>query len=214
MSNRRLYSLMQIVCCLTVAMFFMALAATDAAGQRRVQPDNADPKRGMREREHREAMLRKSETAAAIDKNEQRRIADAVEKVQEDFKQIQIVRNGIVRKLLAGQPLDYKVIADESADIHKRADRLKSYLLPPIPDEKGKDKSYKSQIEFDKDEMNDALVRLCNMIASFIDSPILQSLGTTDVEHSAKAGGELSSIIELSGNIKRSAEKLDRLPRQ
>ncbi len=213
MRNRRLYSLTRVFCCLTVTIFFMALAATDAAGQRPSQPNNPDPKRGMREREQREAMLRKSEVAAAVDKNQQRRIAEAVEKVREDFKQIQIVRNAIVRKLLADRPLDYKVIADESAEIHKRADRLKSYLLPPIPDEKVKDKNFKSQIEFDKDEMKDALVRLCNMIAGFIDSPILKSPGTTDVEQTARAGGELSSIIELSGNIKRSAEKLDKTPR-
>lgn len=213
MRNRRLNSLTPVVCCLAVTVFFMALAVADVAGQRPVQPNNPDPKRGMREREHREAMLRKSETAAAIDKNEQRRIAEAVEKVREDFKQIQIVRNGLVRKLLADKPLDYKVIAEESAEIHKRADRLKTYLMPPIPGEKDKDKNYKSQIEFNKDEMKDALVRLCNMIASFIDNPILKSPGTTDVEHSARAGGELLSIIELSSNIKRSAEKLDKMPR-
>ncbi|HYP26093.1 MAG TPA: hypothetical protein VE262_05180 [Blastocatellia bacterium] len=208
MKNRRLYPVARVVYCLTMSAFFLALAAGEAAGQRPVQPSNPDPKRGMRDRERREAMLRKSETAAEVEKRDQKRIAEAVEKVREDFKQIQIVRNGIVRKLIANQPLDYKVIAEESAEIHKRADRMKTYMLPPVPDDQ--DKSYKSQIEFDKDEMKDALVRLCNMIAVFVDNPAFKAPGTTDVEQSTKAGGELLSIIELSSNIKRSAEKLNK----
>lgn len=211
MKNRRLCSVARVVCALTLSVFFLALATGDASAQRPSAPSNPDPKRGMREREQREAMLRKSETAAEVEKRDQKRIAEAVEKIREDFKQIQIVRNGIVRRLLAGQPLDYKVIAEESADIHKRADRMRTYMLPPMPEDQGDQP--KSQIEFDRGEMQDALVRLCNMIAVFVDNPTFKAPGTTDVEQSTKAGGELLSIIELSGNIKRSAEKLSKTPR-
>ncbi|HKG21229.1 MAG TPA: hypothetical protein VKC34_04965, partial [Blastocatellia bacterium] len=98
-----------------------------------------------------------------------------------------------------------------AGEINKRADRLKNYLLPPVPE--GKDKNHQSQIEFDKDEMKDALVRLCNMIAVFIDNPAHKNPGTTDVAESTKIGGELLSIIELSANVKKSADKLNKVPR-
>jgi len=208
MRNRRMYSVTRIVCGLASAMFFIALASTDAAGQRPGQPDNPDPKSAMRDRERREALLRKSEAGAEVEKRNHKLIAEAVEKVREDFKQIQIVRNALVRKLLADAPLDYKIISAEAGDINKRADRLKTYLMPPMPEEK--DENHQSQVEFDKDEMKDALVRLCNMIAIFIDNPVLKNPGTTDVEQSTKAGGELLSIIELSANVKRSADKLNK----
>ena len=116
----------------------------------------------------------------------------------------------MVRNLLANKPLDYNLIAGETGEIHKRADRLKSYLMPPVPEQR--QRATKSQIEFNDDEMKDALVRLCNLIAGFIDNPVLKTPDKVDVEQSAKAGGDLLMIIELSGNIKRSAERLSKRP--
>jgi hypothetical protein len=117
----------------------------------------------------------------------------------------------MVRDLLANKPLDYKLISDKAAEINKRADRLKSYLMPPAPGET--EKNQKDHVEFNNEQMKGALVQLCNRIAIFIDNPILKTPGVNDVEQSAKAGGDLVSIIHLSGNIKRSAERLNRSPK-
>jgi hypothetical protein len=171
-------------------------------------PGPPDLKRQQRDREQREAMLRTAETGVALDKMDKQRREAAIKQIQEDFKQIQIVRNSLVRDLLANKPLEYKVVYDKAADINKRADRLKLYLMPPLPDDE--EKVSKSQVEFGNDEMKDALVRLCNQIAIFIDNPALKNPDTVDVEQSTKAGGELLSIIELSGNIKKSADKLSK----
>ncbi|HJQ69232.1 MAG TPA: hypothetical protein VKA70_09680 [Blastocatellia bacterium] len=192
-------------CCIAAAIALLASAET-ASAQRR--PENPDLKREQRNREIREANLRNAETKAALESIDQKRVAAAIEQVKEDFKQIQIVRNEMVRNLLANKPLDYHLIAHETGDIHKRSDRLRSYLMPPVTDE-NKDRT-KSQIEFNGDEMKDALVRLCNLIAGFIDNPVLKTPDKVDVEQSAKAGSDLLTIIELSGNIKRSADRLSK----
>jgi hypothetical protein len=186
----------------------LAAAFADAtlALQARRPPGETDLKRQQREREHREAMLRTMEAKAAIDKLDQKQIEAAIKQVNEDFKQIQIVRNEMVRNLLANRPLDYRLISEEAGEINKRADRLKTYLMPPAPE--GQDQKPKSQIEYAGGEMKDALIRLCNLIATFIDNPVLQTPSRVDVEQSTKAGGDLLSIIELSDDIKRSAEKL------
>lgn len=190
-------------CYLAAAIALLAATADNVLAQR---PDNPDLKREQRNREVREANLRNAETKANLEYIDQKRVAAAIEQVKEDFKKIQIVRNEMVRNLLADKPLDYNLIAGETGEIHKRADRLKSYLMPPVPDKKKE--MHKSQIEFDGGEMKDALVRLCNLIAGFIDNPVLKTLDKVDVEQSARAAGDLLMIIELSGNIKRSAERL------
>jgi hypothetical protein len=199
----RNHSATHAVCYMAAAIALLAVATDTAMAQR---PENPDLKREQRNREVREANLRNTEAKVDIERIDQKRVAAAIKQVKDDFKQIQVVRNEMVRNLLADKPLDYKLIAGETEEIHKRADRLKTYLMPPVPND---DKQQpKSQIEFDNHEMKDALVRLCNLIAGFIDNPVLKTPDKVDVEQSTKAGGDLLSIIELSGNIKRSAEKL------
>lgn len=199
----RNHSATHAVCYMAAAIALLAVATDTAMAQR---PENPDLKREQRNREVREANLRNTEAKVDIERIDQKRVAAAIKQVKDDFKQIQVVRNEMVRNLLADKPLDYKLIAGETEEIHKRADRLKTYLMPPVPND---DKQQpRSQIEFDNHEMKDALVRLCNLIAGFIDNPVLKTPDKIDVEQSTKAGGDLLSIIELSGNIKRSAEKL------
>jgi hypothetical protein len=190
----------------TIAL--LAAMADTAMAQR---PDNPDLKREQRDREVREANLRNAEARVAVERIDQKRVAAAIKQVKEDFKQIQVVRNEMVRNLLADKPLDYKLIADETGEVHRRADRLKTYLMPPVAEENKE--HHESQIDYDSGEMKEALVRLCNLIAGFIDNPVLKTPDKVDVEQSAKAGGDLLSIIELSNNIKRSAERLGKQTR-
>ncbi len=212
MRDQRSRSVTRTVC-FPAAVIFLLIVATNAAsaGQSGRPAGAPDLKRGQREREVRETMLRKSELGAAVETRDQKRIDAAIKQVKEDFRQIQVVRNEMVRNLLAEKPLDYKLISVEAEEINKRADRLKIYLMPPIPDDR--EKGEKNHVEFNDDEMKGALIRLCNQIASFIENPVLKNPGTVDVEQSTKAGGELLSIIELSGNIKRSAERLNKTPK-
>jgi hypothetical protein len=212
MRNQRSRSVAQIVYRLASALFLAAaLADAGAAMQGRRPTGNPDLKRDQREREQREAALRTtSEAPSVVAKLDQKRVEAAVKQLKEDFKQIQVVRNEIARNILAGR-LDYKIVLSETEDINKRAGRLKSYLIPPTPNEK--EQAPKNQVEFNGQEMKDALIRLCILIDSFVDNPVLKAPDTTDVEQSFKAGGDLLSIIELSGNIKRSAERLNKTPR-
>jgi hypothetical protein len=207
-----------LVCCLAATISLLLSQAGSAVGMQSGTPKGPPPggpnlKAETRRREMRETMLRNVETGAAVgvkgEKRDEKRIEAAIEQMKADFRQIQIVRNELVRNLLAEKPLDFKLISDKAAEINKRADRLKTYLIPPAAEPK--EKNEKPGVEFNQGQMKDALIQLCNRIAVFIDSPVLKSPGTVDVEESTKAGGELLSIIELSGNIKRSAERLNKL---
>jgi hypothetical protein len=202
---------MRIACYLAATVSAVTVMACAVLALQTPQPPgDRNAKREDRQREMREKKLRSLEVGPALEKRDQRRIDAAIKQVREDFKQIQIIRNEIVHNLLANKPLDYKLISDETAEINKRADRLRTFLMPPAEE---KDKGHKDQIEFKDEEMKGALVRLCNRIANFIENPVLKTPGTVDVEQSTKAGGDLLMIIELSGIIKRSAERLNKSSR-
>jgi cytochrome c556 len=209
MRQQQCRSVMCAVLCLVAALPPVMVPASAARSQRPTRPTGSvDPKREQRERELRETRLRKSELGVAVEKRDQRSIEEAAKKLADDFKQIQVIRNELVRIILDEKPFDYKLISDKAAEINKRADRLKAFLIPI--DSEGEEKNQKSRVEFNDDEMKGALIQLCNQIESFVNNPVLETPDRVDVEQSTKAGGDLLSIIELSGTIKKSAAKLNK----
>ena len=202
MKNWR-YLLVQVAGSVTISLFSGVGGATLAQQSER-PAGPPDLKRDQRDREHREAMLRTSETGATIARLDEKRIEAAVSLIKDDFRQLQIVRNEIARYILAEKPLDFRFISNKAGEVNKRTERLRKYLMPPIPE----DASRRRKIEFDDQEMKDVLVQLCRLIDSFVENPILKTPGRVDVEQSTKAGLDLLNLVELSGNIKRSAEQL------
>jgi hypothetical protein len=208
MENQRSRVVTHIVCS-RAAFFCLLITLTNTVLAQRPSKPAGGPslKAEMQQRGVRESVLRGTGSGVANNKIDPKRVEAAIEKVKEDFKQIQIIRNEIVRNILANKPFDYKLLVVETGEINLRAERLKTYLMPPMPEEKEK----KKDVEFKNEEMKDGLVQLCNLIASFVDNPILKNPDLTDVKQSAKAGGDLLSIIDLSNNLKKSAEKLDKI---
>lgn len=169
-------------------------------------PPGASPKERTQDIQNREFKLRSVERDAARAQVNQQRLQVAIELVKKDFKRIQIIRNKMVDDLVADKPLDYKLIAERAGEINERAHHLKTFLMPPVDEEK--EKEQKHEIEYKHEELKGALVKLCNTIFNFTENPILKTPDVVDVQQSAKAGRDLLTIIELSGNIKRSTEKL------
>ena len=170
-------------------------------------PSIKDPKSETRERQDREATLRSAELGAAVGKIDQKRIDATLEQMKQDFRRIQIVRNEMVRNLLANKPFDYKLISDEVGEINKRADRLKTSLMPKVPGEK--EKTEKRQEEFNSEELKGGLVKLCHLIDSFVENPVLKNPGTSDVQQLSRASADLLKVIELSDIIRTNAIRLN-----
>jgi len=192
------------VCCLAASIsLFSGWVGAGLAQERPAGPP--DLKRDQRDREQREALLRTTESGVAAARLDEKRIEAAVTLIKDDFRQLQIIRNEIARYILADKPLDLKFVSDKVGEINKRTERLKKYLMPPIPEDPGK-----KPVEFDDQEMKDVLVRLCKLVDSFVENPVLYTPGRVDIEQSTKAGSDLLSLVELSSNIRRSAEKLSR----
>jgi hypothetical protein len=173
-------------------------------------PLDPNPMREERERQTSEARLRTAETGAAEDAERQKLIRAAISNVKQDFTRIQILRNDIARNLVARKPLDYNLITVQTAEIHKRAERLNVYMSARTPETKAQDNS----TQLASQEMTDALVELCQLIDSFTENPALKNAATVDAKsenakkEKAKADADLLAIIKLSETIHKKSDGL------
>ncbi len=188
-------------------LFIAACAALAQAPPGATAPAVIDPKGETHAQTNREAMMRSAEISATAEEKNKQRILAGIEQTKQDFKRIQLLRNDMVDDLVAKKPLDLKQISERADEVNKRANRLKSHLMPPTPEAEKKPEEEK-QVFYTEEELQGALVKLCNSIYSFTANEMFKNPGTLDTQKSMKAGSDLLSIIELSGNIKRSADKL------
>jgi hypothetical protein len=131
--------------------------------------------------------------------------------VGQDFERILILHNEIVRAITANRKLDYGFIADATTEIKKRASRLQSNLelQKPEPTEQTQPRTP----EFAGPQVKDALIMLCKQIRSFVTNPIIETPGTVDAQQLARARRDLEDVVELSGAIKKGAERLNKVPK-
>ena len=186
------------------------LAQTPAPPAGAGPPSDPNPMRVERERQASEARLRTAEMGAAEDAEKQKLIRAAITNVKQDFTRIQILRNDIARNLVARKPLDYNLITEQTAEIHKRAQRLNIYMSPRAPE----NKEQENTTELASQEMIDALVKLCQLIDSFTENPALKNAATVDAKsedakkEKAKADADLLAIIKLSETIRKKSDGL------
>jgi hypothetical protein len=210
MKQRRSCALRSSVCrlaAITSFLFAVAVAAPAQGGPGGGAPPIVNPKGDTDAQTNREAALRSAEIGAVGGRMNQRQLAAAIDQTKQDFKRIQLIRNDVVDYLVARKPLDYKLVSEQAAEINKRANRLKSALMPSAPPE-DKAREAAKQTEYDGEQIKGALVKLCNTIHSFTGNPMFKDPDTVDTQKAATAGGDLLAIIELSDIVKRSAERL------
>ena len=172
-------------------------------------PQGEDPFADVRERRQREAQLRSSEMVSEAKTVDTRELEAAAKQMRDDFREIQVMRNNVVRHLLSEKPLDYKLIASETQGINKRANRLKTHVIHESESEK---KEGGKQVELGDNQMKDALVTMCKRIDSFTENPAFKLPVVFDATQSAKAHRDLLDIILLSGRIMKLAERLNKTP--
>jgi hypothetical protein len=137
--------------------------------------------------------------------NERRR--NLFPQINEDFQQIQIIHNEIVRLLKPDKELDYERLSDLTGDMKKRGIRLRENLALPEPDQ--------STSPPHNENIDDALLRssiaeLHELVVSFVASPIFKNLGVVDTKVINAARVNLDNIITTSEQIKRDAKSLSK----
>ncbi|HEX7312480.1 MAG TPA: hypothetical protein VF297_00925 [Pyrinomonadaceae bacterium] len=126
--------------------------------------------------------------------------------VAEEFKRLQLVNYSLAGAADPKTTLDYARVRKESAEVRKRAARLKSYLsLPEVEADVKREKVVEIQTP---EALREAVGRLDALVNSFAWNPIFQKPDVVDLEQSTKASRDLAGIISLSEQIRKSADEL------
>jgi hypothetical protein len=132
----------------------------------------------------------------------------AYNEVAEEFKQLQLVNYSLAGAADPKVPLDYARVRKESAEVRKRAARLKSFLsLPEAEADVKQDRDAAIQTP---EALRAAVGRLDALVNSFAWNPVFQKPDVVNLEQSAKASRDLAGILGLSARIRKSAEELGR----
>lgn len=130
--------------------------------------------------------------------------------IKEDFEQLQMSYDSVVKSYKPDATTDYKMIVESSAEIKKRAERLKINLFPNLVAESPEAKKEEKTENKDAEKTLRALIMdLDNSVGNFTTSPIFQNLRSPDPAEAAKAQTELDNIMKFSDLVgKKASEKL------
>ena len=128
--------------------------------------------------------------------------------VAEEFRQLQLVNYSLAGAAGRNVPLDYARIRKESAEVRKRAARLKGYLL--LPEVEEAQKPGKGAEPPTPEALRSEVASLDALVNSFVWNPVFRRPDVIDLEQSSKASRDLAGIISLSEQIRRRAEELSK----
>jgi hypothetical protein len=163
---------------------------------------NADRLR-QQDMSRREYQLRNFGTEPGAPKDE-RQIKALMAQTEEDFTRILTLHNEIARALSSKDALNFGFVSEATSEIKKRASRVQSSLALGLPAD---EPAVKEKAE---PEIKDSLIKLCKEIRSFVTNPTIENPNTVDANQLAKARRDLESLIQLSGLIKKDADKLNK----
>jgi hypothetical protein len=193
-----------------IALILLMRAPAEAQGGPGVLPTGprVDPEAArIRDEQQREMQLRNvGESEGA--RTDERAVRAAAKQLGEDFKRIQVIRNDVARSVVSGGALDFSRIAEQAAEVRKRALRMQGNLGLRPPEGDGGVRP--AQTGYDERQMRDALAKLCHRIDNFVANPRFKSSSVVDVKGTQSASRDIQEIISLSENIKNSAESLSR----
>jgi hypothetical protein len=145
---------------------------------------------------------------AAGEPAERDRARILLDQIKDDFAKIQTIHNEMMNVSTQGKPLDYRYISEVTAEIRKRASRLKTNLKLPASDSPEKGRKYRGAS--DEAQLKAALFQLDDLMMSFVGNPLFQQAQIVDVKLAARAQLALRGVIEFSQGISKDAERLSK----
>jgi hypothetical protein len=191
--------------CLVTEIFLLILFAAPVFSQAMPGPPPVDRSANtdrirQQDMSRREWQLRNFGTEPGAAKDE-RQVKALMAQTEEDFTRILTLHNEIARALTSKEDLNYQFVSEATTEIKKRASRIQSTLMLHLSadDAPVKEKS--------DPEMKDSLIKLCKEIRSFVTNPMIENPNTVDANQLVRARRDLESLIQLSGLIKKEADK-------
>lgn len=195
----------QTAAALVIAAAFVLQSPAQQGSSTTRRPGRGGAPDPVRAELEREMMLRELEEGGSRKPAERQAPQHIFARMSEDFMRIQIVNNELVRAASRAEALDLKFVAKSASEIKKRAQRLKSDMVLPEPDKVPK---RPKQEAAEEEQLKSSLLTLGKLIAGFAHNPVFKEPNVVDAQLSAKARRDLEDIIELTGQVMKSSEKL------
>ena len=184
--------------CATLAAIAFAATAVSARAQASAPPrDTTDTDRQIRSLE--------------INSSQKKDAKTTMNEINEDFGRLRAINDEIEKACSSAEGLNYKSISEASAEIRKRATRLKTNLSG-LPKAEKDEKRQKENVPLDEAQMKALLSSLNATITSLISNPVFSDMGSLDNHLADKARHDLDDTINLSEVAKKGAEKLGKRP--
>ena len=135
---------------------------------------------------------------------DRRQLEALMVQTEEDFTRILTLHNEIARVISSKDALNYQFVSEAMTEIKKRGTRVQSSLYLGLSAE---DAPVKEKAE---PEIKDSLIKLCKEIRAFVTNPMIENPNTVDAQQLIRAKRDLESFIQLSGLIKKDADRLSK----
>lgn len=124
----------------------------------------------------------------------------------QDLEQLEQINAEKIVPLSSATTLDYKKLAQASAEIRARATRIKFYSPLALIDRTGG----KTRYEAGANQLGTMLPQLSRAITSFLGNPVFRISAPNDAELRSVAAHDLEGIIKLSDTINKIAKRLSK----
>jgi hypothetical protein len=193
------------------ALVFFALAISPIVTAQAV---NKDKERAENERDLELRSWNLRILALQYNKNKRRsrpQPEQQLAQLQKDFSQLQVLNKSLLTAALANPPLDPKFVSESVAQIKKRAERLDKNLALPEPTKAADQTETEGLASYP--QLKPSVLKLGRLIFSFVDNPFFREASVVDTQLTSKARRDLEDIIELSGQIRKTSEQMEKQKR-
>ena len=199
MSNwRKIAKRSTVLCCVLLTVFAAAIVTRSQA--RYPGPEARENNRSMDEYDRTLNRMKNDAKAAC----ERRR--SLFPQINEDFQQLQVIHNEIVRMLQPDKSLNYDRLADLTGDMKKRSARLRENLSLPEPDKTHAEPAHPETI--DEAHIKKTIADLHDVVVSFVANPIFRNIAVVEPKTIDAATKDLNNLMDLSDELKREAKTL------
>jgi len=126
--------------------------------------------------------------------------------INEDFGRLRAINEGFHQKD-APAALDYKTISLNTAEVKKRASRLKTNLSG-LPKPEKEEKRQKAEVPADDAQMKALLSSFGELLNAFLGNPVFSDMGTLDTQLAFKARRDLDALIDMCDVVRKGTDQL------
>jgi hypothetical protein len=131
-----------------------------------------------------------------------------LKQISDDFRDMQGLNNKMMADTWSREVPNYDFISDMISQIRGKANRLKLNLS--LPESQNSDRKEFHLGDVNVQQFRAALLVLDKSIMSFVTNPIFRETKIVEMKMATQASRDLETVLQLSGNIKKAASRLNK----